>query len=75
MQRLERLAKSVAESYGLLHQGNLRALRSYIKTTSEEDLVKEIESIGEAVLLRALWEAGLSSELQNAVLKRLEKLS
>ena len=73
--RLERLAKSVAESYGMLHQLELRALRSYIKTTPEEDLVKQIAEIKEVILLRTLWEAGLSSVLQAAVLERLERLS
>jgi len=73
--KLERLARSVAESYGFLHQLNLRALRSYIKTTEEEELEKQIMLIKEAVLLRTLWEAGLSSGLQRAVLERLEKVS
>lgn len=73
--RLERLAKSVSESYGLLHQSNLRVLRDYIKTTLEDELVKQVEELKEAVLLRTLWEAGLSSGLQDAVLKRLEKIS
>lgn len=72
--RLERLAKSVAESYGLLHQSNLRALRVYIKITSEEELIKQVMEIKNTLLLRTLWEAGLSSGLQEAVLKRLEKI-
>ena len=73
--RLERLAREVTESYGLLHQAYLRALRNYIKTTSEEELVKQVIEIKEVALLRTLWEAGLSSRLQEVVLERLEKLS
>lgn len=73
--RLERMAKSVAESFGLLHQLNLRALRDYIKTTSEEELERQVMVIKEPALLRALWEAGLSSGLQGAVLERLKKIS
>lgn len=73
--RLERLAISVSESYGLLHQSNLRVLRDYLKATSEEELAKQVEAIKDAGLLRTLWEAGLSSELQRAVLERLEKIS
>ena len=73
--KLERLARSVAESYGMLHQLQLTALRSYIKTTPEEELIKQVAEIKEAVLLRTLWEAGLSSGMQKAVLDRLEKIS
>ena len=72
---LYRLAKSVSESYGLLHVANLRALRFYIKTTSEEQLLEGVAKIDETALLRTLWEAGLSSGLQDAVLERLEKLT
>jgi len=72
---LERMTQTVSESYGLLHQMTLRALRDYIKTHSREELAKEVAEIKEAVLLRILWEAGLSSELQDAVLKRLEEIS
>lgn len=73
--RLYRLAKSVSESFGLLHQSNLRVLRNYIKVTPEEELVKEMVEIKEVALLRTLWEAGLSSGLQDVVLEKLEELS
>lgn len=72
---LERMARSVSETYGMLHQMNLRALRNYIKTTPEEELIKQVANVREAILLRSLWEAGLSSGLQEAVLERLEKLT
>uniref|UniRef100_A0A6H2A3G2 Uncharacterized protein n=1 Tax=viral metagenome TaxID=1070528 RepID=A0A6H2A3G2_9ZZZZ len=72
---LERMTRSVAESYGLVHQLNLRALRSYIKVTQEEDLINQINEIKEVVLLRTLWEAGLRQGLQDAVLDRMAKLT
>lgn len=70
---LRNLAIRVVETRGLLHSLNLRALRSYIKKGKEEELVKEITGMETAPQLRALWEAGLSNNLQGAVLKQLEK--
>jgi len=72
---LRKLAIRVSETRGLLHQVNLRALRLYIKEHSEEELEKEIKGIEASKPLRALWEAGLSSGLQLALLERLEKIS
>lgn len=72
---LERQLKTVSEARGLLHQLALRGLRLYIKEHSEEELIKEIDKIKEAALLRFLWEAGLSASLQDAVLDRLKKIS
>jgi len=37
-------------------------------------LIKEIKDIWWAKALRALWEAGLSQPLQDAVLEQLEKI-
>lgn len=72
--RLERLAKSVAEATGLQHQLMLGPLRNYIKTQPEDELVKQVKDIKESRLLRILWEAGLSSGLQQAVLEQLKKI-
>ena len=71
---LKRYTESVVESRGLIHQTTLRALRLYVKTTPEEMLLREIKDITWAKALRALWEAGLSSRLQAAVLEQLEKI-
>lgn len=70
---LRSLAIKVVETRGLLHSLNLRALRLYIKEHTEEELEKEIKGMETAKQLRALWEAGLSNNLQGAVLKQLEK--
>ncbi len=72
---LRSLAIRVVETGGLIHQANLRALRSYLKTTSEEKLIREVKEIESGKLLRALWEAGLSSALQEAVLEQTKRIS
>lgn len=71
---LRSLAIKVVETRGLLHQTHLRALRLYIRTHTEEELEKEIKGMETAPQLRALWEAGLSAGLQEAVLERLKRL-
>jgi hypothetical protein len=64
-------AKAVVDSSGLLHQRYLQALRLYIKTMAEQDLIDEIKNMNNIDVLRALWEAGLSAPLQTAVLDRV----
>ncbi len=71
---LRRYTIRVVETRGLFHLVTLRALRLYIKTHTEEELIKEIKDMETARQLRALWEAGLSARLQEAVLERLEKM-
>ena len=72
--KLQKLAKKVVDTYGLLHQTHLGVLRHYIKTTSEEALAKEISKITSHKELRTLWEAGLNTYLQDEVLKRLKAI-
>ena len=71
---LSELAKQVGDSFGLLHQTYLRALRLYIKEHATEELVEEISGIEDVALLRTLWEAGLYQSLQDAVIEQLDKL-
>lgn len=73
--RLRNLAIRVAETRGMVHQLNLRALRLYIRDNVEWELEKEIQGIEASRPLRALWEAGLSARLQDVVLEQLKKLS
>jgi len=68
---LKRHLEAVSESFGLIHQVKLRALRLYLKETDEAMLIREIDAIDEPKVLRVLWEAGLNSRLQEAVLKKL----
>lgn len=75
MTKLERLIKTVSESPGLLHQANLRALRLYLKTTPENQVLTEIKQISNVAYLRTLWEAGLTATQQLAVINKLEELT
>ena len=68
-------AKAVAESRGLLHQRYLEVLRLHIKTSAEQDLIEEIKRMNNIDVLRALWEAGLSARLQQAVLDRVRLIT
>ncbi|MBW2559878.1 MAG: hypothetical protein JRE40_03365 [Deltaproteobacteria bacterium] len=74
MARLEFLLNKVKETFGTERLRWLEALREYLKTTPIPSTLKEIEAIEDRSLLRLLWSAGLSSELQAAVLKRSEEL-
>ena len=73
--RLEHLAKVVADTRGLAHTLYLNDLRGYIKDTSETQLLEEIEKFTEIRYLKALWEAGLSANLQQAVLEQIKEIS
>lgn len=72
---LKRLAQRVADATGLEHSRNLTVLRHYIKSTSETGLIAEVEAIDNVRLLRILWEAGLSADMQKAVLSQIEEIS
>lgn len=69
--KLQKLAQKVIDSFGLGHQTNLGVLRHYIKNTPEKQLIEEIKAIGDAKILRTLWEAGLSATLQEEVLNKM----
>jgi len=71
---LQKLVARVVETYGLLHQTNLRALRYYINTTPEDDVAEEIREITSGKELRTLWEAGLNTRLQEVVLEQLKEV-
>jgi len=72
---LERLARKAREATGLEHKIQIDVLRHYLKTTSQDELIREVEKITDAELLRTLWEAGLSRILQEAVLEQLRELT
>lgn len=74
LNQLAYYAQRVAETHGLPHVMMLNNLRDYIKQTPDEELVKEIKETHKHEQLRAMWEAGLNSTLQQAVLARLEEL-
>jgi len=72
---LKRLAKRVADATGLEHTRNLIVLRQYIKSTPESSLLEQVEKFDSVRLLRILWEAGLSSNMQQAVISQIEDIS
>jgi len=64
-----------AETKGLQHQAVIANLRNYIKTTPIEQLLDAIAHINKLEQLKALWEAGLTADLQKTVLRRYEELT
>ena len=72
--QLSYYARQVADAKGLKHQMMVMNLRIYINSTLESQLVEQIEVIYRSDELKALWEAGLNTTLQDAVMKRLEEL-
>lgn len=75
MSMLEYYTHQVATTKGLTHQAYLRTLRSYLNYTPLKDLLFAITRINKIEQLKALWEAGLTSPLQEAVLRRHEELT
>lgn len=76
MTELERLARSVSDTFGIHHLRALEELRYYIAANDDRWLISEIMEIPEQRLLRALLEAGLRQPLLDAALaqsKELEK--
>lgn len=74
LNRLAYYANKVATTKGLVHQIMLLNLRTYLNTTPEAELLRDIKETLRAEQLKALWEAGLNATLQQAVLARLEEL-
>ena len=62
--------KRVTESRGLEHKATLGTIRNYIKFTPTKELLEAINLIDKLEYLKALWEAGLTTELQTAVTNR-----
>ena len=60
---------------GIEHIMVINTLRHYIMATDNRRLIGEINKIFRQDQLRALWEAGLNTELQQAVVRRLEELA
>jgi hypothetical protein len=69
------LTYMVATTTGLEHKIHLQTLRNYIKATPTREILGAIRNISRQDMLRALWEAGLNMELQQAVMRRLEELA
>jgi hypothetical protein len=74
MPELERLARSVHDTFGLHHARALQELRDYLKRISDQEFISELYTISEGALLRSLWEAGLSAERQVYTIERARAL-
>lgn len=75
MSMLEYYTHRVTITKGLTHQAALRTLRSYLKYTPIKQLLFYVRRINKIEQLKALWEAGLTIDLQEAVLRRHEELT
>ena len=75
MSMLRYYTTRAAETKGLQHQATIANLRNYIKTTPTDQLLDAIAHISRLEQLKALWEAGLTADLQKAVLRRYEELA
>ena len=72
---LRQLSIRVLETRGLVRQSNLQSLRHRLLRQPSESLLKEVNDCDTPRQLRVLWEAGLNNELQEAVTKRLERIT
>ena len=75
MSILNDLTYQAVTTKGLEHKMAIQGLRSYIKTRTNREMLGDIRNISRQDQLKALWEAGLNTELQQAVLRRLEELA
>ena len=75
MSQLGYYAKRCKETKGLEHEACIMTLRRYIRETPKRDILSAVDMISDPELIRSLWEAGLDTEMQEAVLKRLEELT
>ena len=74
MSALETYLKGCATTRGLEHINAIRALRTYIRLTSEEDITLAINRITDIMLLKHIIEAGVNARLQKAVTTRYDLL-
>ena len=74
MSTLRYYCRRATETKGLQHKAVIETLRNFIKQSKPEDLIEQIKLITKQEYLRTLWEAGLTAELQKAVLRRQEEI-
>jgi len=75
MSVLNDLTYQAATTKGLQHVMMIQALRDYVKSRTTRQMLGDIRNINRQDQLRVLWETGLNTELQQAVLRRLEELA
>jgi len=74
MSALETYAKQAQIVKGTYHLAAIQSLRSYIKLTPTEDLIKYINMITDVDLLRTLEEAGMRADAYKALISRMNQL-
>lgn len=74
MSALELYAKQVRQTKGTQHMWAIAALRSYMRLTSEEDIIRYINMITDPDILRTLIEAGMRGETHKATVRRADML-
>lgn len=75
MSALELYLKEITKRRRIRRVWALQNLRSYMKQTSDEELILHIKRITSLNWLKILWEAGLRTPLQRAVSVRIEELT
>jgi hypothetical protein len=74
MSALELYAKQAITTKGILHLQAIKSLRSYMKLTSTEEMIRYINMITDIDLLRAIQEAGARGDLYSALISRMNLL-
>jgi hypothetical protein len=74
MSALELYAKQIINTKGTQHLAMLESLRSYIRLTSEDELIRYINMITDPEILRTLIEAGMRGTTHKATISRLNLL-
>ena len=64
----------IASAKGMLHQERLRALRWYIKQSTDDDLMRQIRGLTNLKHLRILQEAGLREPVATVMLRHYDAL-
>jgi len=74
MSALETLAKQAQALRGFEHMQAIKALRSYMNLTPEEEIIRHINMITDIDILRTLQEAGMRRDTWKAIVSRMNLL-
>jgi hypothetical protein len=70
MSAIEMYLKEAQTTKGTWHKAVIANLRDYMSKTPEPEIISAINKIKDYTLLTAMWEVGLSQNLQDIVNKR-----
>lgn len=74
MNRLQTLLKTASTSHGMLHSLNVKYVRTYIRQTSTESLIRDLERIDDLDLLRTLQEVGVPARIQAVYYEKIAEV-